>query len=231
MASSASGPRARAAPLVCAAAGLAGLLPGAAGARDPVALLAWLALVALGAGWLVGASARRARARALLVPLAWAAALALAARDGRAPAHPLLGLAAATGLYLVGHALGSLCGRPWAGAGACVLVALVASGAAVQGGFEPDGRGAETSWAAERPAAARAALALSPLVLVLESAGLDLTHVHPRFYRSSGVEWFPRRPPRAGLAAAASLVVGSLAWTLGALCCRRRGSRAPDDAA
>lgn len=230
MASSATEPRARAALLAASAAGLAGLLPGASGARDPVALLAWLALVALGAGWLVGASVRRARARALLVPLAWAIALALAARDARAPAHPLLGLAAATGLYLAGHALGRLCGRPWAGAGACVLVALVASGAAVQGGFEPDGRAPETSWAAERPAAARAALALSPLVLVLETAGLDLTHVHPRFYRSSGVEWFSRRPPRAGLAAAASLVVGSLAWILGALF-RGRASRAPDDAA
>lgn len=224
--------RARSAALlagVCVAGGL-GALPGSAGAFDALALLGWLATIGVGAGWLLGGSGLWLR-HALAAPGAWSLWLALVLMRGeRALATPLDAMGVVLGLFLCGWALGRLAGRACAGAGATLFAALVLSGLSVQGGFPdgPPGAGAGTSEdaspgpGAEHPALARALLAVSPLVLVLESAGQDVTHANPLLYRSSGIEWFQRRPWQGRLAAPAALVVGCLAAALAAAFGRAR---------
>ena len=200
------GARGRAAVLVLAvAAGALGLLPAAGGAGS-AAMLAWLALLAPAAGYACGAAGLRLLPYGLSVPALWGTLL-LAAELGtaRPVATPLFAMAAVAGLFGLGAGAGARLGRPAAGAGVALLVALLASGGAVQGGLSRGG-----SWGAHSPGLARSLLELSPLVLVLECAGLDWTHAHPDVYRLSGIEWFPRRPHRGPLAGPAVLVLGCL---------------------
>lgn len=205
-----------------AAAGALGLLPTASGAADPVALLAWLALLAPAAGYACGALGVRFLPYGLAVPGFWAGLVALAdfgsARD---LATPLWGLAAVAGGFGLGSFLGAWLGRPAAGAGSLLLAALCAVGAPVQGGLS---RG--ESWGASHPRLARALVEASPLVLVLECAGLDWTHAQPDVYRLSGVEWFPRRPYRGPLAGPVVLVLGCV---LGGALGRTRDAHVPKE--
>lgn len=204
--------------VVAGGAGALGLLPTAAGAVDPLALLAWLALLAAAAGHACGALGIALLPYGLAVPGLWATLVVLA--DLASPRDlptPLWAMAAVAGLFGLGTALGARLGRPLAGAGALLLAALLAAGAPVQGGLS---RGA--SWGARHPRLARALVEASPVVLVLECAGLDWTHAQPDVYRLSGVEWFLRRPYRGPLAGTAVLVLGC---ALGSALGRRPGHR------
>ena len=208
--------------LASAAVGLAGLLPGSAGAGDPVALLAWLTLVAPAAGALVGARGVRLLPFGLAVPGLWTLFLVwsdlLSARDLAAPAWAACVVA---GLFALGMGLGRLLDRwPWALAGGLVLVGLVLSGLSVQGGLAEE----DASWGREHPRLAALLIDLSPLVLAFECAGWDWTHAHPEVYARSGVEWFPRRPYDGSLAGPAVLLVGCSFATLAARRVRRRRS-------
>ena len=203
-----------------------GLLPGVAGAADPVAALAWLTILSVGVGWWCGAEGVPLVPDACAVPGTWALFLVLAGIGGvRELPFPLHGLLVVAGLFGAGYAAGAVAARaPLAGAGVCIFLVLATSGLAVQGGFATE-EAAEGAWARTHPGLARVFLEISPVVLALESSGWDLTHAHPRFYASSGVEWFPRRPWQGRLAAPAALVVGSLLAALASAVRRRRFSR------
>jgi hypothetical protein len=199
----------RVVPVLALAGGL-GLLPSATGALDPVAACAWLALFAPAAGILAGAEAPRRVLVALLVPAAWALGLALVgAREPRALPTPHWAACALVGLFAAGWALGVRVRAPLGAAGHALFLGLVLAGAS--SGFGLLAGGSELARA--HPEAARRLLDLSPLVLVLESAGRDWTHAQPELYARSGVEWVQRRPYPGNLAGPAVLVVGcALAW-------------------
>jgi hypothetical protein len=189
--------------------GALGLLPGAAGALDPVSALAWLAFWAPAAGILCGASGLSFGPFALLVPGCWCFLLVWAdsssERDLPTPFWAALALA---GFFAAGLALGRLFpGRGLALAGLALLAGLVLSALALLGGA------GETSLARSHPRLAALALDVSPLGLVYDCAGWDWTHSNADVYERSGVEWFQRRPWRGGLAGPAVLVVGcALVW-------------------
>lgn len=234
-------PRAIAVGATLSIVGLLGLLPGRAGAFDPVTFLAWLALWAPVAGLVLGASGARFVPAGISVGGVWGFALVLSdANSERDLAGPLWALLVVVGFFGAGQGLGALlrrrCGArapDVAGpAGALLVVGLLLTGLCVQGGLSEAG----PSWGADDPSHppgrsprqrfARVALELSPVVLVLESAGWDVTHAHPSIYHLSGVEWLERRPYRGMLAGPAALVVGcALAGLLG-----RRSRRQPGEA-
>ncbi|HVS09462.1 MAG TPA: hypothetical protein VMS76_06260 [Planctomycetota bacterium] len=179
-----------------------GVAPGMEAGPDPVALLVWLSVRAVGAGWLCGALGVPLSSYALAAPGAWMVALALAgAASERDLPAPLWAALAWTGLFAAGHGLGRLAPRsPVAGAGLCVLAAglLVAL----------PGRGslAREPWP---PEAARLLLELSPATLLCESAGIDWMR-HPSVYAPAGTDRFQRAPYRGRLAGPAVLLLGCL---------------------
>jgi hypothetical protein len=189
------------------AAGFLGLWP----EPDPVATLAWLALLAPAAGAACGALGIGPWPFAPALPGSWLVALVLAdAGSARDLATPLWAGAALLGLFAAGLAVGLLSRmRPLTLAG---LVLFLGCGLAGLGlGFGLSGNG--TGLARSRPALARLCLDISPLVLVFDCAGFDWLHAQPDVYAASGVEWFPRRPRAGELAGPAVLVVGcSAAW-------------------
>lgn len=189
------------------AAGFLGVWPD----PDPVATLAWLALLAPAAGAACGALGIGPWPFGLALPGSWLVALVLAdAGSPRDLATPLWAGAAVGGLFAAGLAAGLLSGaRPLTLAG---LVLFLGCGLAGLGlGFGLSGNG--TGLARSRPALARLCLELSPLVLVFDCAGFDWLHAQPGVYAASGVEWFPRRPHSGKLAGPGVLVVGcSAAW-------------------
>ncbi len=192
--------------VLTALSGTLGCLPGAAGAFDPLALLAWLVLLAPAAGAWCGALGIRPWPFGFAVPVCWAVLIAgselLSARDLATPAFAACAVA---GLFLIGLALGWLVpARPWATSGLCFFASLLASGLAIRGAFV-DGA---PPWAESHPKAAALLLDLSPLVLATDCAGFDWVHAHPDMYALSGVEWFQRQPWRGPLAGPAVLVVG-----------------------
>jgi len=173
-----------------------GLCLGPAGWADPVALLAFGAVVAPAAGVALGSA--RAEAPALLAPVV-ALALAVALAQGlgsRALPSPAAGAAAVAGLFGLGVALGQV--LPQGGvarrAGIALALALLASGGPVLFGFAEDGQ----TLGRTHPGLARALLVAAPDGLVLEVAGLDWSHANPRVYATSGVEWLVRGPRGAG---------------------------------
>ncbi len=159
---------------------LPGLLPSGAGPADPLALAAWLALVAPAVGALAGSAAVRRGARGaagLLTPFVWLAVLALLARDGaRLPDPGGAGLGIG-GLFFLGAGLGAL--RPERAAPCAALLALLAlllallptAGGVLAEPWPP-------TWAARL-------LELSPLTFVLERGGLDWMR-HPWVYEPAG---------------------------------------------
>jgi hypothetical protein len=205
-----------------------GVLPGAAGALDPVTLLGWLALWAPAAGVLCGAHGVRLFPFGLVAPGTWLLLVAVLGADGvRGPATPLWAGAALGGLFALGVALGRLVHGP---APRAAGLALRTAGLALLGGLAlallPTGGGllaGGAELARTHPRAAARLLDLSPLVLVLDCAGWDWTHAHPELYAGAGVEWFQRRPWPASLAGPASLVVGCM---LAGLARARRGAAA-----
>lgn len=198
------GPGGLRAGALAAGVGVLGLLAGPRGAFDPVGFLAWLALIGLPAGILVGRSGARLRAEAWIAPCAWL--LIFLVVGSGSPASLGFGFGVTLGLHGVGFALGrSLRGSALPATAGMFLVALLLTAWPVRAALgRPGTRGPVPV------AFARAGIELSPLVLVLESAGVDWTHTQPDMYSLSGVEEFPRRPYRGSLAAPVLLLVGSL---------------------
>jgi len=177
-------------------------------AADPLALLAWLALAAVPLGILCGARGLALWPWSAMVPAGWMILFALASafseRAVPAPHGPALVLC---GAFLCGWALGR--GWPaaaWSSSGlAWALLALASAlpmGLWIQDGAFP-------------PAATARLFDLSPVTLVIESAGVDWLR-HPLLYETArtydiGPEL--RGPFRANLAGPVCLLVGCLgAW-------------------
>ncbi|MBK7644216.1 MAG: hypothetical protein IPJ19_14420 [Planctomycetes bacterium] len=199
--------------------GALGCLPGAHG-PDPLAELAWVAIVALPCGIGCGALGLRAWPFAASVPALWMIALALAgAASERTLGTPLWAALCWTGIFAAGWGLGraSGSGARLAAAGLCVatLLALLPS----LGGF------------LGRPWPARAAarlLDLSPLSICMESAGVDWLR-HPAVYEPAGaldIDPGLRQPWRGKLAGPALLLLGCALAAFGAVRARAR-ERAP----
>lgn len=217
------------APLALAA--LAGALPALLAPRAcaPVALIGYLACVALPLGIPLGARAarREAASRAhgsgslvsaarlvllcALAPAAWSLAIAWCeARHGELNSS---GFAACAlyGLHAAGAALGRALGPQRAPrAAACALLACCALALAPSRA----GQG-EPLLARRAPRVAALALDLSPATLALECAGLDWMR-HPAIYHPAGTDWYSdrRAPWRAPLAGSGALVLGCLAAAL-----------------
>lgn len=184
---------------------LAGLLPIVA-TREPVALVAWFALVAPGAGVL--ASSLPAWPWAPMVPAAWMAALALATIDAeRVLPTPAFAAALWTGLFFAGHGFGRVVRD--SGARVAALTTLLSFAlAALPVGLGLVDAPFPSAWTARF-------LLFSPVRWALECAGVDWLH-HAAFYERArtfdlGPELLAR--PRPALAGALALVVGCLvAW-------------------
>ena len=195
-------------------AGALGALPNGSGpGSDPVALLAWLALLAPAAGFACGSAGLALWPWSVSVVGGWCLLLASAAA-GREDWPPGLAWAAGLllGMFAAGHGLGRLLpGRELAGAGVLLLLAGLAAGLPGRGGA--GGR----SWGERDPAWGLRIYAASPVALMLETAGVDWAR-HPAMYDPAGTEWFSdpgrRTPPAPGLAAGVALVVGCVAGLL-----------------
>jgi hypothetical protein len=211
----------------CVLLGALGLLPAAGGKPDPLAFLAWLALIASAAGAVTGAARVPPLPYGIAVPAAWT--FGLIATDLAASRHvptPAWAACAVTGSFLVGSAVGSVLRRhPWGAAGACMLVTLALAVGPLAGMLSREAPGSVRA----HPRLARALLDVSPLVFATECAGLDWVHAHPDMYVYSGVEWFQRRPWRGPLAAPAWLVVGCVLAQAAALRSRASPKRAEVD--
>ena len=206
------------------AVGLLGALPAP---REPsaLALLVWLALWSPVAGWLAGASALRLLAAAT-IPATWMLAFVLlearALPDGAPGISAPAGAAAAwSGLFAAGFGAGRwAAGRAawrWRGAGLVAAAVALATAAPLGAGL------LEASWPAGFCARA---LDLSPVVLVVESAGITDWMWHPSTYVSAGVDRFQRAPFDAALAGPLTLLVGWAIAILGTALCARNPSSA-----
>jgi hypothetical protein len=186
-------------------------------APQPLAHLAWLALVAPALGVIA------ARALPILVaaalPLAWLAPFA--AQVPGTPPAPLWGWCVAAGLYAAGFACGTLArANVWGLAGGTLLATLCLSLAPARGAY------ARGPWP---PDVARALLELSPTALALESAGVDWMR-HATVYEPVGTDRFERRARRGALAGPTLLLVGCLSAAAAQIVSRRladRAARAP----
>ncbi len=207
--------------LVAAAlAGVAGALPRAGGEPDPFALLAWLVLLAPAAGFVCGSFGVRLYPWGLAVPGVWMLVLVqvdlASERDMVQPLWPGL---LWTGLFAAGLGAGTrFPGRPWAGAGLLLLLALAAAGVGIQGGLALG----DAAWAREHPTLGAWLLEVSPLAWAFDAAAWDWIHANPVAYRLSGVEWIPREPWKGRLAGPAVLVLGCAVAGLVSALARKR---------
>ena len=158
----------------CITAALLGLLGLLLPGGGVFAGLAWMALAAPAAGHLAAAGGGR-RACLAVLPLVWLAVLALGSWTA-GPAFSAWTAPALCGLYLLGVASGRSAGGTWLGAGLWLALAFVLGGAATGWGVlaEP--------WP---PAVAARLIDVSPVSLVLESAGVDWMR-HPALYEAAG---------------------------------------------
>jgi len=182
-------------------------------AAQPLAHLAWLALIAPALGVL----AARALPFALgaVLSLAWMLPLTLAGRA--APPEPCWGWCVIAGLYGLGLACGALVREHRVdAAGALLLVTLLASTAPARGAW------GGAPWP---PALARALLDVSPTALALESAGVDWMR-HASVYEPVGTDRFERSAWRGALAGPLLLLVGYLSAAAAHLLPRRLADRA-----
>lgn len=207
-------------PLLLAAAGALGALPGSRSGSDPVALLAWISILAAPAGFLCGAAGVPHIALAALPPAAWMGLAAtvdgLSPRDLPSPAWAALAWA---GLYAAGLGLGRW-KRDAGFAGAGVLFILASLMAALP--ILPGMLGAPLP----PPVEARL-LDLSPAALVVECAGVDWMR-NPVIYDAAGsadIDPSLRLPYRGSLAGPIAFVVGCLLAAAGEGIARAREKR------
>lgn len=202
--------------------GALGALPGSRSGPDPVALLAWLSLWSLPAGFAWGAAGLPLWPLAPVVPALWMGLVAFvdgaSARDLATPAWAAL---AFTGLFAAGLGLGRLAPRAlWTGVSgllcACGLFALLPVGGGIL----------------DRPWPARVSaflLDLSPTTLLAECAGLDWMR-HPAVYEAAGtVDIDPslRSAWDGSLAGPAVFLLGCCLAVAGDRIARARSGRAP----
>lgn len=163
--------------LVLAFVGALGAWPGANGEPDPLALIVWLAIVAVPAGAFAGASGLRLWPIAPVVPACWLVAIGLA--DGlsrRDLPSPVWVSVAVCGLFAFGFACGRVApALRWRGTAALLLCASALSSAPLLGLL------------LRAPFSARVnafLLDLSPPTLLAECAGLDWMR-HPIVYEAA----------------------------------------------
>lgn len=189
--------------------GALGALPGEHG-PDPLAELAWLAIVALPCGLGCGALELRAWPFAASVPALWMIALALAgAMSERALPTPVWAALAWTGLFAAGWGIAraSAAGVRQCAVGLCL--ALLVSVLPAAGSFL--GR----PWP---PKVAARLLDLSPVSVCMESAGVDWLR-HPSIYEPAGaldIDPGLRQPFRGKLAGPGLLLLGCALAAFGA---------------
>ena len=213
-------------PLSLAAVGALGALPGSRGGPDPVALLAWLALLAAPAGFACGNFGARHWALSAIPPAAWMGLLAivdgLSARDLPSPTWAAL---AWTGLYAAGYGAGRLAPRAgFSGVGALFLAGALLAALPILPGF----LGAPLP-----PKIAAQLLDLSPATLLAESAGLDWMR-HPAIYAPAGaadIDPATRVAYRGALAGPLAFVVGCALAVLGEGIARARARNPTPEAA
>lgn len=191
--------------------GALGAWPGSHG-PDPVAALAWLAVLAPAAGSLAATRGLSLLPLGWLVPVLWTLPVAWA---GASSPRPLPGLAWAalawTGLYAAGAGLGLVArARGWNPWATCGLVLLASGLLAV---LPARGSIASAPWPVP---AARALLDLAPPALVIECAGVDWMR-HPAVYDPVQSDRFERRAWRGALAGPVALLVGCLLAALARL--------------
>jgi hypothetical protein len=190
--------------------GALGLLPALAGIGDPLASLAWIAVVSPAVGVVAAGLGLGAWPFGLAVPAAWMIGLVwLDARAGAALPDPAWAAMTWTGMYALGFAAGALSVRraPRTAALAFALAGLLA-GLPLAGGAGAGMLGDRT-WGEITPDGAARLFDASPVTMLLESAGVDWMR-HPSVYDAAGTEWFSdrRAPYRGRLAGPLLLVVG-----------------------
>lgn len=198
--------------IFASAIGVLGVLaPGASGGT--VFAFAWAALVAPAAGHLAGAAPGRPLRLALPL-IVWAVVLGAFVALAGAPVSLWVAVALA-GLFLLGVATGRLAIDVWSGAALWLTLAFVLAGAAL--GYGQLARPLPPEWTARL-------LDLSPLSLVLESAGVDWMR-HPAVYDTAGtLDIGPelRQAWRGMVAGPALFVVGCFALAASSACRVRR---------
>jgi hypothetical protein len=190
-------------PLLAAAIGALGALPGSRSGADPVALLAWLAIWSAPAGYLCGAERVRFGALALVAPAVWMGLLAIVAgASTRVLPSPAWSALAWTGLYAAGFGLGRLAPvRPFPGVAVLFLLSALLAALPILGG---------TLGSPLPPAITARLVDLSPATLLEECAGLDWMR-HPALYDAAGtadIDPSLRAPFRGPLAGPLAFVVG-----------------------
>ena len=196
-----------------ALAAVPGALPRAEGGWDPLALVAYLTLVAPAVGVLMGARGVRLLPLGLAVPAVWMVLLVQVDLSSTRDLPAALGAGGVfTGLYLAGLGLGGLApGRAWPLAGAALLAGPFLVGLGLAGGL----LGGEGTLAVGHPGVQSWLLELSPLAVAFDGAGWDWAHANPLAYRLGGVEWVARGPWDGRLAGAVFGVLGcAAAWLL-----------------
>ncbi len=195
--------------------GAFGTLPGRRG-PDPLAALAWIAILALPCGLACGGLRLRPWPFAASVPALWMIALALAGvASERTLGTPLWAALGWTGIFAAGWGLARACsaGARGVAIGLCLSLSLAVLPAA--GAFL--GR----PWPA--PVAARL-LDLSPVGVCMESAGVDWLR-HPAIYEPAGaldIDPGLRQPFRGKLAGPALLLLGCALAAFGTVRARAR---------
>jgi len=197
------------------AVGALGAWPGARGS-DPLAELAWVAVVALPCGIACGALQLRIWPFAASVPAVWMSALALAGVSSeRTLATPLWSALCWSGIFAGGWGVGQASAAGVRGVATglvlVVLLALLPSAGAFLGRPWP-------------PAVAARLLDLSPVSVCMESAGVDWMR-HPAVYEPAGaldIDPGLRQPWRGKLAGPGLLLLGCALAAFGAVRARAR---------
>ncbi len=201
-----------------AAVGALGALPGSRSGPDPVALLAWLSIWSLPAGFACGAAGLALWPLAPVVPGLWMGLVAFV--DGasiRDLPTPAWSAHAFSGLFAAGLGLGRLAPRAlWCGVGVLLLVcgffAILPAGGGIL----------------DRPLPAHVnavLLDLSPTTLLAECAGLDWMR-HPAMYEAAGtvdIDPSMRSAWRGILAGPAVFLLGCCLAVAGDRIARTRG--------
>ena len=196
--------------LAFGALGALGTLAGAHG-PDPLAALAWIAILALPCGLGCGALALRPWPFAASVPALWMMELALAgAFSERTLGTPLFAALGWTGIFAAGWGIGRGfgVGARSVAVGACfsILLAVLPSAGAFL----------DRPWP---PSVAARLLDVSPVAICMECAGVDWLR-HPAIYEPAGaldIDPGLRQPFRGKLAGPALLLLGCALAAFGAV--------------
>jgi len=192
----------------------------AAWSSDPIAVLAWLGLWSAPAGFLCGALGLALWPGGLAVPGSWMGIVTLADASSTVDLpQPVWGVLVVTGLFAAGLGVGACLGARhlWSGTAAFLIVAALLAGLPHKAGL------AAEPWP---PATAARLLDVSPVSLVVESAGVDWMR-HSAVYEPVGTSSMGpdlRTAWRGFLAGPTVLLVGCVLALVG----RRKSRRRPE---